>query len=229
MPRASSTRRGSFFFSGNTATVMGARRGCRCRTVRVNSSPSLSETPRTFLKTSMRFASASSDSPSRRGGELGGCLAEAALRGGVQVVALLDRLAEALHQLAQLGHVLGRRLLDQGILVGFTQERQRGPIGARRRLDHVRDDVLLVFLVEVAQLLDRVGVAGPAVVRLQFVVGAVRDAFQLAPAHGEAVLEIDAALGVMGQLVLLLLALAQVLLAHAEVQVPPRARAAPGP
>ena len=80
--------------------------------MRVYSSPSFSETPRTFLKTSIRLASASSDSASNSGSVPGSPAAifsaaatSAALVSGSHLlgVALLDRLGKALHQLAQLG------------------------------------------------------------------------------------------------------------------------------
>ena len=56
--------------------------------------------------------------------------------------------------------------------------------------------------------------------RLQVEVRAVGDTFELAPAHGEQVLKIHAALGVVGQLVFLLLAHAQVVSPHTQIQVP---------
>ena len=133
-----------------------------------------------------------------------------------------DRLREALDQVAQLGGFLGWRLLDQGILVGVAQERQGRAICTRRGLDDVGNEVLLLFLVEVLELADGVGILGRAAVRLQVEVGAIGNTFELAPAHGKAVLQIHAALGIVGEFVFLLLADAQVLLAHAKLQVPVR-------
>ena len=160
MPRAISTRRGSFFFSGKTATVIGASRGCRRSTVRVNSSPSFSATPRTFLNTSIRLASASSDSAeqlaaacraARRRSSRAAATSRALVVGSICFGSRLSTdLREALAPARAAWRLLGRRLLDQRLVVGVAQERQRRAVRARRRLDDVGHDVLLLLLVEVA-------------------------------------------------------------------------------
>ena len=87
--------------------------------------------------------------------------------------------------------------------------------------------MLLLLLIEVAQLDERVRVGRAAAMRAEIEVRAVGDALELAPAHGELVLEVDAALGVVRELVARLLALLEVLGAQAEVRVPLRARVDP--
>ena len=44
-------------------------------------------------------------------------------------------------------------VLQRLVLVGITEQRQKGAIDAGGRLDHVGDDVLLALLLEVAELL----------------------------------------------------------------------------
>ena len=69
--------------------------------------------------------------------------------------------------------------------VGLAEERQRGAVGARRRLDDVRHEPLLAFLVEIAQVL-----AAELHVLAQVVVAPVRDPLELADAEREGILDV---------------------------------------
>src|SRR5262249_1417218 len=91
-------------------------------------------------------------------------------------------------------------------------------IHAGRRLDDVRNDVLLALFVEIRQRL-----AAPLRMLLEIEVGTVGDAHQLAPADGEVVLDVDGALGVVRELVRLVLAKTEIGVLQA---VPPEPREA---
>ena len=97
--------------------------------------------------------------------------------------------------------------------VSVEQEGQRGAVGARGRLDHVGMVVRVLLRIEVRQLL-----AAVLFVLLEVVVGAVRDAFQFAPAPRVLVLDVRAGLGVMRQFRALMRAQAQLLAADAQAR-----------
>ncbi|CDZ92017.1 Predicted transcriptional regulator [Rhodococcus ruber] len=104
------------------------------------------------------------------------------------------------------------------LAVGVDEERHERTRQTRCRLDDVRGVPLVGGLVEEAQVGTRV-----LRVRRQVEVGAVGDALELAPFAAlevEAVLDVDGALGVVGQLVLRVLVQAQVVLVDAESGVP---------
>src|SRR3990170_2229733 len=106
--------------------------------------------------------------------------------------------------------------------VSVHEKREQRPIDARRRLDHEREVPLLPFLVEIGQIL-------PARLRVsaQVVVGAVRDPLELRPAERELVLDVGGRLRVVRQLVLLVRAHAELLLADPQVDVPLEPRVHP--
>ncbi|MNN86386.1 hypothetical protein D3C81_2037970 [compost metagenome] len=87
------------------------------------------------------------------------------------------------------------------LLETVDQEGQGNPVRAQGGLDAVRDVALLVVLVDIVEVL-----AGMLHVLLQVIVGAVRNAPQLAPAEGEFVLNIRCAVAVVGQLILVVVA-----------------------
>ena len=66
------------------------------------------------------------------------------------------------HAFGRLAVLVGRLVL----LIRLTEEGQRGPVGAGRRFDHVRNEPLLGLVVEVAQVL-----AAAAMARLALGVG----------------------------------------------------------
>ena len=111
---------------------------------------------------------------------------------------------------------------DLLLAVGVDEERERGPVRARGRLDHPRDHVLVGRLVEVLQGLAR----GLGMAR-QVEVAAVVDALELLPPEREAVFDIDRLLRVVRQLVGRVLAQAQPRRRHAEALVPGPARRQP--
>ena len=103
-------------------------------------------------------------------------------------------------------------------MVGLDEEGHEGTGQARRGLDDVGGPAFLGVRVEVVEL--RAGGLG---VDGQVVVGAVGDAFELAPLaalEAEAVFQVDGALGVVRELLLRVLVLAQVLRVDAQVDVP---------
>ncbi len=104
------------------------------------------------------------------------------------------------------------------LLIRVGQERQQRPVHAGRGLDDVGHHVGLAVLVEVGQRL-----AAELGVLFEVEVGAVGDAHQLAPADGEAVLDVGRALGVVGQLVLVVLAQPQIFLPQAVAPEPAHA------
>src|SRR5437667_2472079 len=115
-----------------------------------------------------------------------------------------------------------RLALDLVLVVGVHQEGERRAVGARRRLDDVGEVALAPLLVEVGEVL-----AAVLAVPLQVEVGAVRDPLELGPAEGEGVLDVDARLGVVGELVAGVRAEAEAVALQAEADVPLEARVAP--
>ena len=112
---------------------------------------------------------------------------------------------------AQHGALPALDLLD---LVGVDEEGERRAVGAGGGLDHVRDVALFGLLVEVLELLAASGVLG------EVEVAAVGDPLQLRPADREEVLDVARARGVVGELVGVVRADAQVVGADAELGVP---------
>ena len=103
-------------------------------------------------------------------------------------------------------------------IVGIHEEAHQGAGQAGGRFDDVRHVLLAGGLVEVAQVF-----AGVLGVRAQIVIGTVGDAFELAPVgtlEAELVFDVHGALGVVGELLLRVLVVAQVLRLDAEVDVP---------
>src|SRR5262249_37933008 len=89
-----------------------------------------------------------------------------------------------------------RLALDLVLVVGVDEEGEQRAVDTRRRLDHPREVALAPLLVEVRQILAaRLGV--PAEVE----VAAVRDPLELGPPERERVLDVDARLRVVRQLV----------------------------
>ena len=145
----------------------------------------------------------------------------------------------------RLAVLVGRLVL----VVGLAEERQRGPIGAGRGLDHVRDEPLLGQVVEVGQVLAAAAVARLAVgvdlddqlvalahelafhVAAQVEVAAMGDAFQLAELarrqEREGVFDVGRAARVVAQLLLVVLAQPQPLAGQAQVEIPLVAAVAP--
>ena len=123
---------------------------------------------------------------------------------------------------AQYGaHVVFLRV-DDLFVVCVHEEGEGDAVGAERRLDDIGDVFLARLLVKVFHALARF-----FLMRAQVEVGAVGDAPQLAPAEGEQKLEIRGRLGVVGQLFRLVVAQAQVLLAHVQADQPVAAEGAP--
>ena len=121
---------------------------------------------------------------------------------------------------AQHGTLVHAALGVRGLVhvVGVHQERHKGAGQAGGRLDDVRNEAFAGGLVEVAQVL-----AGVVLVRGQVEVGAVGDALQLAPLGAletEAVFDVHGTLGVVAQLLLRMLVMAQVLRLDAQIGVP---------
>ena len=96
------------------------------------------------------------------------------------------------------------------LIVGIAQEGQEAALHAEGRLDDIGNVVLVLFLVEVGEIL-----AAGVLVLGQVVVGAVGYAPQLAPAKGEHELKVSGRLGVEAQLLGIVVAQAQVLILHA--------------
>ena len=116
----------------------------------------------------------------------------------------------------------GALALDDFLVVGVDEERERRAVGAGGRLDHVRHVALAAALVEVLELLAReLGVLG------EVEVAAVGDALELRPADREEVLDVARAGGVVRELVGVVRAQAQVVGADAELDVPALALAEP--
>ncbi|GBU22605.1 hypothetical protein R80B4_02515 [Fibrobacteres bacterium R8-0-B4] len=107
-------------------------------------------------------------------------------------------------------------------VVGVDQERQRRPVRPRSRFYHIREVVRLSFVVKVRQIL-----AAELRVLLQVIIRTVGDALKLAPAEREEVLHVNAGLGVVGELVLFVVAQAQVFRFDAVILVPLQPRLAP--
>ena len=149
-------------------------------------------------------------------------------------------------------HPLGRLAVLVGgfvLLIGLAQKGQRGPIGARRRLNHVGDEPLLAQLVEVAQVLAAAAMARLAVgvefhdelvaladqlafhVAAEIEIAAMGHALQLAKLAGrqerEGVFDVGRAARVMAQFFLVVIAEPQPVARQAKVEIPPVAAVAP--
>ena len=118
------------------------------------------------------------------------------------------------------GVVLG--LVHDLLVIRLAQEGQRHAVCAERRLDDVGDVVLVLLLIEVVHVL-----TGELLVLAQVVVRAVGDAPELAPAEREQILKVGRGLGVEAQLLLLMVAQAEVLVLHTQTLEPLVAEAAP--
>ena len=118
------------------------------------------------------------------------------------------------------GVVLG--LVHDLLVVRLAQEGQRHTVCAKRRLDDIGDVVLVFLLIEVVHVLTR-----ELLVLAQVVVRAVGDAPELAPAEREQILKVGRGLGVEAQLLLLMVAQAEVLVLHTQALEPLVAEAAP--
>src|SRR5438067_2136091 len=115
-----------------------------------------------------------------------------------------------------------RLALDLVLVVGVHQEGERRAVGARRRLDDVGEVALAPLLVEVGEVLAAVLAVPP-----EIEVGAVRDALELGPAEREGVLDVDARLGVVRELVAGVRAQAKAVARDAEADVPLETRVPP--
>src|SRR5262249_2461690 len=93
---------------------------------------------------------------------------------------------------------------------------------ACRGLDHVGQEALAAFLVEVRQILPAVFAVPP-----QIEVGPVGDTLELGPAEGKLVLDVDAALRVVRELVRAVRSLPQPFACDAEIEVPAHPLCAP--
>ncbi len=105
--------------------------------------------------------------------------------------------------------------LDEFLVVGVDQERERRAVRAGRGLDHVGHVAAAGGLVEVLELLP-----GELGVAREVEVAAVGDPLELGPADREQVFHVARARGVVGELVGVVCAQAQVVGADAEVDVP---------
>src|SRR5262249_14497445 len=86
--------------------------------------------------------------------------------------------------------------LDLLLVVRVDEEGEQRAVHARRRLDHPGEVALPSLLVEVGQVLAaRLGVAA------EIEVAAVRDPLELGPTEREGGLDVDARLGIVGELV----------------------------
>ncbi|MNC09259.1 hypothetical protein D3C75_568780 [compost metagenome] len=108
------------------------------------------------------------------------------------------------------------------LLEAVDEEGQGNPVCAQGGLDAVRDVALLVVLIDIVEVL-----AGMLHVLLQVIVGAVRNAPQLAPAEGEAVFDVGRRVGVVGKLVVGVVPQTDAVLLDAQGQQPVFAEAAP--
>ena len=106
-------------------------------------------------------------------------------------------------------------LADDLLVIGIDEEGQGDAVGAEGRLDDVGDVVLVRLGVVIGHVL-----AGGGLMRVQVEVGAAGHAPQLAPAEGEVELEVGGGVGVMGQLLGVVVAQAQLIVAQAEVEQP---------
>ena len=118
------------------------------------------------------------------------------------------------------GVVLG--LVHDLLVIRLAQEGERHAVGAERRLDDVGDVVLVFLLVEIVHVL-----TGEFLVLGQVVVRAVGNAPELAPAEREQILKVGRGLGVEAQLLLLMVAQAEVFILHVQALEPLVAEAAP--
>ena len=118
------------------------------------------------------------------------------------------------------GVVLG--LVHDLLVIRLAQEGQRHTVCAERRLDDIGDVVLVFLLVEIVHVL-----TGELLVLGQVVIRAVGDAPELAPAEREQILKVGRGLGVEAQLLLLVVAQAEVFIVHIQVLEPLVAEAAP--
>src|SRR5262249_33673533 len=108
-----------------------------------------------------------------------------------------------------------RLALDLLLVVRVDEEGEQRAVDARCRLDHPGEVALAPLLVEVRQVLAaRLGV--PAEIE----VAAVRDPLELRPAEREGVLDVDARLGVVGELVGAVRSEAEAVVRDAEPDVP---------
>src|SRR5437667_2556922 len=115
-----------------------------------------------------------------------------------------------------------RLALDLVLVVGVHQEGERRAVGTRRRLDDPGEVALAPLLVEVGEVLAAVLAVPP-----EIEVGAVRDAFELGPAEREGVLDVDARLGVVRELVATVRPQPQPVTLDVEARVPLQARRPP--
>ena len=113
-------------------------------------------------------------------------------------------------------------LSDRLLVIGVAEKRQRSAVGAERRLDDIGDVLLIFLLIEILHL-----DAGVLLMRFEIEIRPVGHAPQLSPAEREQELEVRRRLGVMRQLLLGMVAQAEVLLLHAQRKQPVAAVAAP--
>src|SRR5215510_12238725 len=107
---------------------------------------------------------------------------------------------------------------DLFLVISVHQESQSRTIRSRRGLDDIGNDLLLGLFVEILE-----GLAAELGVLFEIIVRAIGDSLELAPAHGEKILDIDASFGIVGQFVRFMLALSNVLRSYAVALVPLKA------
>src|SRR5215510_6879520 len=107
---------------------------------------------------------------------------------------------------------------DLFLVISVHQESQSRTIRSRRGLDDIGNDLLLGLFVEILE-----GLAAELGVLFEIIVRAIGDSLELAPAHGEKILNIGSPFGVMRQFIFLMLAETNIFLANAISRVPGKA------
>src|SRR5215475_1705044 len=104
---------------------------------------------------------------------------------------------------------------DLFLVISVHQESESRTIRSRRGLDDIGNDLLLGLFVEILE-----GLAAELGVLFEIIVRAIGDSLELAPAHGEKILDIDTSFGIVGQFVRFMLALSNVLRSYAVTLIP---------
>ena len=112
--------------------------------------------------------------------------------------------------------------IDDLLVIGVAEESQRHTVGAQRRLNYIRNIVLVGLLVKIGQILPRM-----VNMLLEVIVRPVGNPPKLAPAKREEKFNVCSCLGIEGQFFLFVVAQTHILLCHAEVQQPVAAEASP--
>src|SRR3712207_1942810 len=111
---------------------------------------------------------------------------------------------------------------DVLLVIGLAEESENDAVGAQRGLNHIRNILLVLGIIEVAHI-----DTGDLLMLGQIIVGPISNSPELTPAKGEGILDIGSALGVEGQLLLVVIAQADVLFIHPQGEEPVTAEASP--